>query len=122
MVFFFKQKTAYEMRISDWSSDVCSSDLRTRALDRRLDKRVIGIHPLGLVGVDLADQDQRVAHDDAGKADQAQDRVEAERLVEQQQRRHHAHQCEGRCAERSEERRVGKEWVSTFRSRWSPNS
>src|SRR3546814_13776176 len=35
LVFFFKQKTAYEMRISDWSSDVCSSDLnllRGRAL------------------------------------------------------------------------------------------
>src|SRR3546814_6227311 len=30
-VFFFKQKTAYEMRISDWSSDVCSSDLRELA-------------------------------------------------------------------------------------------
>src|SRR3546814_19035084 len=30
-VFFFKQKTAYEMRISDWSSDVCSSDLRLSA-------------------------------------------------------------------------------------------
>src|SRR3546814_16074304 len=30
-VFFFKQKTAYEMRISDWSSDVCSSDLSIRA-------------------------------------------------------------------------------------------
>src|SRR3546814_2270919 len=29
-VFFFKQKTAYELRISDWSSDVCSSDLYTR--------------------------------------------------------------------------------------------
>src|SRR3546814_2768581 len=29
MFFFFKQKTAYEMRISDWSSDVCSSDLLT---------------------------------------------------------------------------------------------
>src|SRR3546814_19869557 len=28
--FFFKQKTAYELRISDWSSDVCSSDLRAR--------------------------------------------------------------------------------------------
>src|SRR3546814_4086184 len=28
LFFFFKQKTAYEMRISDWSSDVCSSDLR----------------------------------------------------------------------------------------------
>src|SRR3546814_18761223 len=39
--FFFKQKTAYEMRISDWSSDVCSSD---------------GI--LGLVGLQLADQMQ----------------------------------------------------------------
>src|SRR3546814_8070269 len=33
--FFFKQKTAYEMRISDWSSDVCSSDL---ILDRTLSK------------------------------------------------------------------------------------
>src|SRR3546814_8100672 len=30
MVFFFKQKTAYEMRISDWSADVCSSDLTHR--------------------------------------------------------------------------------------------
>src|SRR3546814_6138675 len=32
-VFFFKQKTAYEMRISDWSSDVCSSDLVVNAID-----------------------------------------------------------------------------------------
>src|SRR3546814_9780565 len=31
--FFFKQKTAYEMRISDWSSDVCSSDLVWRPFD-----------------------------------------------------------------------------------------
>src|SRR3546814_6310728 len=31
MLFFFKQKTAYEMRISDWSSDVCSSDLNSAA-------------------------------------------------------------------------------------------
>src|SRR3546814_3382912 len=31
VLFFFKQKTAYEMRISDWSSDVCSSDLRNAA-------------------------------------------------------------------------------------------
>src|SRR3546814_14322139 len=31
-VFFFKQKTAYEMRISDWSSDVCSSDLGSGAV------------------------------------------------------------------------------------------
>src|SRR3546814_10090257 len=33
--FFFKQKTAYEMRISDWSSDVCSSDLRRGEGDLR---------------------------------------------------------------------------------------
>src|SRR3546814_3401656 len=33
MCFFFKQKTAYEMRISDWSSDVCSSDLLAQLRD-----------------------------------------------------------------------------------------
>src|SRR3546814_10756142 len=37
--FFFKQKTAYEMRISDWSSDVCSSDL--------LERRKIALNPKG---------------------------------------------------------------------------
>src|SRR3546814_2844566 len=35
--FFFKQKTAYEMRISDWSSDVCSSDLKERRGEKGLD-------------------------------------------------------------------------------------
>src|SRR3546814_14182151 len=46
LFFFFKQKTAYEMRISDWSSDVCSSDLlhrqkqlREEALLRSLENR-----------------------------------------------------------------------------------
>src|SRR3546814_7977429 len=34
LVIFFKKKTAYEMRISDWSSDVCSSDLRNREQSR----------------------------------------------------------------------------------------
>src|SRR3546814_3173707 len=34
--FFFKQKTAYEMRISDWSSDVCSSDLMMEGLVAKL--------------------------------------------------------------------------------------
>src|SRR3546814_2014097 len=41
--FFFKQKTAYEMRISDWSSDVCSSDLQDfarRAGDDRVNLRM----------------------------------------------------------------------------------
>src|SRR3546814_2365966 len=37
MFVYFKQKTAYEMRISDWSSDVCSSDL-ARSGDRRIRK------------------------------------------------------------------------------------
>src|SRR3546814_18402395 len=36
--FFFKQKTAYEMRISDWSSDVCSSDLLEAFLLRRIEE------------------------------------------------------------------------------------
>src|SRR3546814_6600815 len=42
-VFLFKQKTSYEVRISDWSSDVCSSDLpRDAALDRRAAVRAQG--------------------------------------------------------------------------------
>src|SRR3546814_15757126 len=36
-IFFFKQKTAYEMRISDWSSDVCSSDLRIAHFEHHRD-------------------------------------------------------------------------------------
>src|SRR3546814_15209989 len=47
VVFFFKQKTAYEMRISDWSSDVCSSDL-TQAIE---------IHPGALAQYPHRDQD-----------------------------------------------------------------
>src|SRR3546814_5072965 len=43
--FFFKQKTAYEMRISDWSSDVCSSDLfRLRARNPEREVTVGGNH------------------------------------------------------------------------------
>src|SRR3546814_1063629 len=38
LFFFFKQKTAYEMRISDWSSDVCSSDLAV-LIERRREER-----------------------------------------------------------------------------------
>src|SRR3546814_10264748 len=45
VMFFFKQKTAYEMRISDWSSDVCSSDLwlRRMALGNPRDLSVIRV-------------------------------------------------------------------------------
>src|SRR3546814_9195311 len=67
--FFFKQKTAYEMRISDWSSDVCSSDLDTAgvdalgqiagigggndAADRVLEQGFL-LQPFGLAGLALA--------------------------------------------------------------------
>src|SRR3546814_8980793 len=56
LFFFFKQKTAYEMRISDWSSDVCSSDLDTTedAKARRLQNHLF----LDLPGV-AADHDLR---------------------------------------------------------------
>src|SRR3546814_1338356 len=47
MVFFFKQETAYEMRISDWSSDVCSSDLLAPDDD---------VH-MGVAGVVVIDRD-----------------------------------------------------------------
>src|SRR3546814_1351728 len=55
MFVFFKQKTAYEMRISDWSSDVCSSDLESHAeieallRDERLEVREVLF--LGRIGV-----------------------------------------------------------------------
>src|SRR3546814_1869123 len=42
--FFFKQKTAYEMRISDWSSDVCSSDLFEERLEADDVHRMLGRH------------------------------------------------------------------------------
>src|SRR3546814_5085480 len=46
ILFFFKQKTAYEMRISDWSSDVCSSDLVNRLLrlHHRFLRRQLVVH------------------------------------------------------------------------------
>src|SRR3546814_2471291 len=51
--FFFKRKTAYEMRISDWSSDVCSSDLRRREGEREVGAGQGLGAPGDLDGVDL---------------------------------------------------------------------
>src|SRR3546814_420174 len=52
VLFFFKQKTAYEMRISDWSSDVCSSDLRAEQIlaNERKDQEDDGGHGNGTNG------------------------------------------------------------------------
>src|SRR3546814_2355848 len=91
--FFFKQKTAYEMRISDWSSDVCSSDL----LDWI---RAAWDGPLIIKGI-LDPEDAREAA-----------AIGADGIVVS----NHG----GRQLDRSEERRVGTECVSTGRSRWSP--
>src|SRR3546814_5948859 len=90
-VFFFKQKTAYEMRISDWSSDVCSSDL----MAAHRDPVHRGNHRFGAVE----------ARAEPGEA---------------RRRDRHVAALRGDLQVRSEERRVGKECVSTCRSRWSP--
>src|SRR3546814_5244984 len=90
--FFFKQKTAYEMRISDWSSDVCSSDLEgSRAED-------IAVAVANLDQADARLESARTALDDTGL------KAPADGIIL-----------------RSEERRVGKECVSTCSSRWSPD-
>src|SRR3546814_7404730 len=91
--FLFKQKTAYEMRISDWSSDVCSSDLQH-------DMRIAAKRLRYLLEL------TETCFGDAGPA--------ARRAARDLQG------ALGDIHDRSEERRVGKECVSTCRSRWSP--
>src|SRR3546814_4609254 len=79
--FFFKQKTAYEMRISDWSSDVCSSDLNAKAQPKKimLDPmpRALLIPGLGLVGVGKTRKDAVNAGDVAEMAVSIITRAEA---------------------------------------------
>src|SRR3546814_2668190 len=97
--FFFKQKTAYEMRISDWSSDVCSSDLccsSSQLLSLRLKEQQL-----------LAKY-----HDDSPFVQDVRREIS---LVN-----NFLQKAQQEVATRSEERRVGKECVSTCRSRWSP--
>src|SRR3546814_2081304 len=61
---FFKQKTAYEMRISDWSSDVCSSDLVLRQIDGRMNLRAVNLREK------QCGQCGRALFDSEGKADE----------------------------------------------------
>src|SRR3546814_7569347 len=93
LICFFKQKTAYEMRISDWSSDVCSSDL-----DEMLDAVLVQWRVVRTIR-------PKYSCRSCEKIVQASAPVKAI--------------ARGK-ATRSEERRVGKECVSTCRSRWSP--
>src|SRR3546814_3816013 len=106
--FFFKQKTAYEMRISDWSSDVCSSDLLSNTL---LESLASG---LAAVCFDCDTGPREVVRDGV---DGVLVRPNGDVYFGEKGMRKTA---EG-LRERSEERRVGKECVSTCRSRWSPN-
>src|SRR3546814_17834040 len=75
LFFFFKQKTAYEMRISDWSSDVCSSDLvprqlgiDERALDQMTAARGISLPFKAALAVRVAQQREVIALGRRGRA------------------------------------------------------
>src|SRR3546814_7286167 len=59
-LFCFKQKTAYEVRISDWSSDVCSSDLQRAAPEMRCGGGVAGAAGEGEVHLVAGQRDRRV--------------------------------------------------------------
>src|SRR3546814_3629451 len=97
--FFFKQKTAYEMRISDWSSDVCSSDLpRVMRVGGKKGRPV----PPDVITLKPTCRLSRVW------------KIRCGRIAARPE-------CpERHTPRRSEERRGGKECVSTCRSRWSP--
>src|SRR3546814_2610327 len=111
--FFFKQKTAYEMRISDWSSDVCSSDLHSAEEKQVLAERV-----------QARPAQEWEAHLQAGRVPAGRVRRLSEALADPQLETRdvlHVHAAgEGLPRPRSEERRVGKECVSPCKSRGSP--
>src|SRR3546814_8172552 len=81
MFFFFKQKTAYEMRISDWSSDVCSSDLNGDSVraDRVLLATGGAARRLPLAGADAPNVHHLRTKDDADHL--AKDLVAGARIV-----------------------------------------
>src|SRR3546814_11472593 len=113
-IFFFKQKTAYEMRISDWSSDVCSSDLRSRLSETEgaAARRSIRFTLPGLVrgtGDRRAAARHRIFH----RAQSARCRGNRENAPFSV--RHLREYRTDRL--RSEERRVGKECVSSGSTR-----
>src|SRR3546814_3390390 len=109
--FFFKQKTAYEMRISDWSSDVCSSDLYHAFVEdgAAVEQRRATLRRDGETVLRWAFQDGVIEAPDAYRGQMLGRGFTA-----------WAGTSLNTDDARSEERRGGKECVSTFRSRWSP--
>src|SRR3546814_2768761 len=105
----FKQKTAYEMRISDWSSDVCSSDLVPEAA--RLSGEIAGL-PNHSSEMSVERQMAALARRNMAASD-------VPFFLGAGAYRHHVPASVDHL--RSGERRVGKECVSTCRSRWSPS-
>src|SRR3546814_2545559 len=110
--FFFKQKTAYEMRISDWSSDVCSSDLHLAGREQRARRFLPRHHQVPEPGREPMARVVALRAQLGGGAQRFGNALGRAFVVGGEG---HAH-----MAVRSEERRVGKECVSTCRSRWSP--
>src|SRR3546814_14189999 len=111
VIFFFKQKTAYEMRISDWSSDVCSSDLPGR---QAVAPSLHGGENGGDAGHALSAR--CVLAGRAGGDHQPQDDLLLRRLLPAVHRPPDGGRPTARRHVRSEERRVGKECVRTCRS------
>src|SRR3546814_7362449 len=112
-IFFFKQKAAYEMRISDWSSDVCSSDLR-HALVHRLKREFPTLDITINGGIrSLDDAAAHLAHVDGVML--GREAYQNPWLLAPVDSRFYGALP---AARRSEERRVGKGCVSTVRSRW----
>src|SRR3546814_10533532 len=114
--FFFKQKTAYEMRISDWSSDVCSSDLLELQpfwdLVRETEVGMAWIYRSAALLLALAAAVWMTRRPTIAAAILTlAGSVAVATLV---------WAGHAGATERSEERRVGTEWVSPCRSRWSP--
>src|SRR3546814_5057776 len=112
-IFFFKQKTAYEMRISDWSSDVCSSDLSSVMT---FERDGITFNLLDTPGHEDFSED---TYRTLTAVDSAVMVIDAAKGIEPQTRKLFE-VCRLRNVPRSEERRGGKECGSTCRSRWSP--
>src|SRR3546814_3345128 len=65
--FFFKQKTAYEMRISDWSSDVCSSDLLYPGGQHQCEAIVLYIEIASTAAREISDEAQRKSDAEQGR-------------------------------------------------------